>query len=78
MFQDNQEFNINGIVFKLTGESFNVSRGTIYAAKLACKCNRDNLNQLIGHTLNGKKILGIESFAIYNQSYKDIGILLGE
>lgn len=65
------------ISFKMTGESFYIKeRGTVYTANLTCNCTRTHLSSLIGTPLLGRKILGVESFAIENQNYKPIGLLL--
>lgn len=51
--------------YKLTGEVWEISgRGLVHTAILTCSCKRDDLTNLIGKYVNGKKILGIESFAI--------------
>ena len=60
--------------YELTGESFNISgRGTVFTAKLTCDCERNELCQLLGRSINNQIIIGIESFAIPDQK-KGMGI----
>lgn len=54
--------------YQLTDESYDISgKGTVFIAKLTCNCNRDELCQLLGQSINNEIIIGIESFAIANQ-----------
>ncbi len=60
--------------YELTGESFNISgRGTVFTARLTCDCERNELCQLLGQSINNQIIIGIESFAIPDQK-KGMGI----
>lgn len=45
-------------------------------AQLTCKCNRDELSNLIGTTLNNNIIIGVDSFCVYNQDFRYIGLLI--
>ena len=65
----------------LTGETFDLKdRGIVHMARTACVCNTNDLSELIGQELEvmgkKKKIIGIERFAIHDQSHKLIGILV--
>lgn len=52
-------------------------RGWAHLAVLTCECTRDELGKaLLGQTLWSEKILGVESFAIEKQDYRNISILL--
>lgn len=68
--------------YQLTGEKFHIlGRGTSYTACLTDNCSRDDLSELIGKDLLlndvPRKILGVESFAIFNLSKGTmIGILV--
>jgi hypothetical protein len=53
-------------------------RGWVHCAKIVGKCERDQLKDLIGCTLWGEPIIGVESFALSNQTNKNIGLLLRE
>lgn len=50
-------------------------RGWLHPAKIAGRCTRTQLNKLIGNKFNGDPILGIESFAVEDQTNRGIGIL---
>ena len=60
--------------YQLTGESVDIlGKGTVFTASLTCDCDRQELSQLLGQLINNQIIIGIESFAIPNQT-KGMGI----
>lgn len=54
-------------------------RGWLHPAKMECECTRADLSRLlVGAKIWNQEILGIESFAVEDQSFKTISILLGK
>jgi hypothetical protein len=66
------ELLINEPPVKLAG------RGWAHCAQLIGKYERDQLKDLIGCVLWGEPVIGVESFAISNQTNKRIAFLLRE
>lgn len=57
--------------YELTGESFGISgRGTVFTARLTCDCERKELSQLLGTSIDDEMIIGIESCLIPDQELK--------
>jgi len=68
---------INGITFTLTGETYEINRGLVYPASLVGHYTRSQVTKsLIGHRLNGRRIIGLDMFCIESQTNKPIGILV--
>jgi hypothetical protein len=55
------------VTYELTDAYFDIEgRGRVYIAKLTSNTNRDDLKLLLGTELNGKTIVGVESFALHH------------
>jgi len=68
---------INGIKLELIGESYRLAgRGVVRTARLQGSYNRDDLNKLIGESFDGHEIIGVGSFAVYDQTNKLIELQL--
>ena len=69
---------INGIKFKFSGEIFEIKdRGSVYIVNLIGTYTHSEVSTaLIGEKYKDRKIIGVEMFAVENQTDKPIGILL--
>lgn len=53
-------------------------RGYTHSARLVGDYTRTDLKRLAGAEIAGQRIIGVESFAVENQSNKQIGLLTKE